>query len=487
MRDDRQPHDSQSQPRGLRLGERLRQLRVAAGLTQSELAGDRFSKEYVSQIERGKTRPTARRSSGSPIASASTPASSRAASPPTSAPGSRAPSPAPRRCTRRRRTRRPRRPSSRSPRPRARPACPSCRFARSSGAGSRRCASATTAPALELLNEARAISEAESFSDVERADVLLWLGGCRYQLNSIADGARPLQRGARARRALGPAVRRAQGEHPLLALALLAASARLRGGARGRRARARARRAGSTTCARSAPRTSRLRSSPTARATGCSPATTPSARARRTRELADRVHVSQLTNNLGGLNFLLGKTDQAVELLKESFAIALELGRDADAGRAVSSLAQVHLRTGERRAGRGAGAPGARAALRPGRLRRRGRERAARARPRRCSSRDGSTRPRRPSPPPRPASASSDRVAIALPHGLRAATLPLDGGITNGRPSSIARPQRRSRTFASRERKEVTDLTKARLIYLLLIASLFAYFLACVHGVWRDE
>src|SRR5436190_1615856 len=47
-----------SAPRGTRLGERLRQLRVAAGLTQTELAGDRFSKEYVSQIERGKTRPT---------------------------------------------------------------------------------------------------------------------------------------------------------------------------------------------------------------------------------------------------------------------------------------------------------------------------------------------------------------------------------------------------------------------------------------------
>src|SRR5436189_4394516 len=44
---------------GLRLGERLRQLRVAAGMTQTGLAGDRFSKEYVSQIERGKTRPTA--------------------------------------------------------------------------------------------------------------------------------------------------------------------------------------------------------------------------------------------------------------------------------------------------------------------------------------------------------------------------------------------------------------------------------------------
>src|SRR5919204_3005131 len=47
-----------AQPAAIRLGERLRQLRVAAGLTQSDLAGERFSKEYVSQIERGKTRPT---------------------------------------------------------------------------------------------------------------------------------------------------------------------------------------------------------------------------------------------------------------------------------------------------------------------------------------------------------------------------------------------------------------------------------------------
>jgi transcriptional regulator with XRE-family HTH domain len=45
-------------PRRERLGERLRQLRVTAGLTQTDLAGDRFSKEYISQIERGKTKPT---------------------------------------------------------------------------------------------------------------------------------------------------------------------------------------------------------------------------------------------------------------------------------------------------------------------------------------------------------------------------------------------------------------------------------------------
>jgi len=41
------------------LGERVRSLRAERGLTQQELAGDYCSKEYVSQIERGRTRPTA--------------------------------------------------------------------------------------------------------------------------------------------------------------------------------------------------------------------------------------------------------------------------------------------------------------------------------------------------------------------------------------------------------------------------------------------
>src|SRR5947199_9104163 len=58
MRDTTSRTTRRTSPEGVRLGERLRQLRVAAGLTQSELAGDRFSKEYMSQIERGKTRPT---------------------------------------------------------------------------------------------------------------------------------------------------------------------------------------------------------------------------------------------------------------------------------------------------------------------------------------------------------------------------------------------------------------------------------------------
>ncbi|MGZ4461257.1 MAG: helix-turn-helix domain-containing protein [Gaiellaceae bacterium] len=43
---------------GVGLGERVRQRRVSLGLTQTDLAGERFSKEYISQIELGKTRPT---------------------------------------------------------------------------------------------------------------------------------------------------------------------------------------------------------------------------------------------------------------------------------------------------------------------------------------------------------------------------------------------------------------------------------------------
>ncbi len=64
-------------------------------------------------------------------------------------------------------------------------------------------------------------------------------------------------------------------------------------------------------------------------------------------ELADRANVGRLLNNLGGIEFLLGKPEQAVEHLKHAFAVALEIGRDEDAATAVSSLAQVHLRSGD--------------------------------------------------------------------------------------------------------------------------------------------
>jgi tetratricopeptide (TPR) repeat protein len=64
-------------------------------------------------------------------------------------------------------------------------------------------------------------------------------------------------------------------------------------------------------------------------------------------ELGDVFGVGKCLNNLGGLAFLLDKPDDARRLLKESFQTLLDLGRDVEAAYAVSSLAQVQLRSGE--------------------------------------------------------------------------------------------------------------------------------------------
>ena len=47
------------------------------------------------------------------------------------------------------------------------------------------------------------------------------------------------------------------------------------------------------------------------------------------------------------MNSGIGKPESAVGYLKRAFSVALELGSDADAAQAVSSLAQVHLGTGD--------------------------------------------------------------------------------------------------------------------------------------------
>ena len=64
-------------------------------------------------------------------------------------------------------------------------------------------------------------------------------------------------------------------------------------------------------------------------------------------QCGDRPNVGKLLNNLGGLNFLLGKPEEAVANLKEAIAIGLDEANDVDAAYAISSLAQVHLRTGD--------------------------------------------------------------------------------------------------------------------------------------------
>jgi tetratricopeptide (TPR) repeat protein len=63
-------------------------------------------------------------------------------------------------------------------------------------------------------------------------------------------------------------------------------------------------------------------------------------------ECGDQQTEARLLNNLGGLSFLAGDAEPAVAYIKQAFALFLEIGNDADAAQAVSSLAQIHLRLG---------------------------------------------------------------------------------------------------------------------------------------------
>lgn len=333
-------------PQGLRLGERLRQLRVAAGLTQSDLAGDRFSKEYVSQIERGKTRPT--RETVEWLASrlavdAGFLANGVATDERGRLEGALARAEALYEAN-----------DDENAAAAFDPLVPSARATGVAelevralvGCGLAKMRLGAHREALKLLNEARAISESGSFSDVERADVLLRLGGCRYQLNSVQTAL------ALFDEALALAERSGM---PCDALKADILSWRSRCWRRQRdyeAAREDVERALELAQGVDDPRTigaAYFQASLIADREGHWVLARNYAEQARAAygELSDRVHFGQLTNNLGGLNFLLGKTEEAVDLLKEAFRIALDTGREADAAQAVSSLAQIHLRTGK--------------------------------------------------------------------------------------------------------------------------------------------
>ena len=330
---------------GLRLGERLRQLRVAAGLTQSDLAGERFSKEYISQIERGKTRPTrgtvdwlaARLGVDAGFLANGVATDDRGrlegalaraealyeANSDEEAVTAFEPLLASARAT----------------------GVPELQVRALVGLGLAKMRVGAHRQALELLNDARAISESAHFSDVERADVLLRLGGCRYQLNSVQTAL------ALFNEALQLAERSGMPCDQLKANILSWRSRCWRRQRDYEAAREDVERALQLAEDGNDPRTlgaAYFQASLIADREGhWVLARNYAERARLAYgELSDRIHYGQLTNNLGGLNFLLGKTDQAVELLKEAFSIALDNGREADAAQAVSSLAQIHLRTG---------------------------------------------------------------------------------------------------------------------------------------------
>ncbi|MCW2975390.1 MAG: hypothetical protein JWM06_671 [Actinomycetia bacterium] len=332
-------------PTGLRLGERLRQLRVAAGLTQSDLAGERFSKEYVSQIERGKTRPTRETidwlaanlgvdpgflangvatdergrlegalARGEALLEAGS-VEEAAAEYDVLVPAARA------------------------------TGLPELEVRALLGAGRTQVRMGALRNALELLNEARGLVESGSFSDVDRAEVFYVLGVCRYQLNSVQTALALLNE------ALSLAERSGLPSDTLRSNILSWRSRCWRRQRDYEAAREDIERALQLAEDVNDPRmvgAAYFQASLVADREGhWVLARGYAEKARAAYELlSDKIHVGQLTNNLGGLNFLLGNTDEAIVLLKEAFGIALETGRDADAAQAVSSLAQIHLRTG---------------------------------------------------------------------------------------------------------------------------------------------
>lgn len=337
-------HRTGRQPNG-GLGERMRTLRVNAGLTQTELAGDRFSKEYVSQIERGKTRPTqetlewlAQRLGVDPGFLASGVSADERGRIETALARAEALS------------------ENRQYDEAAEEftrivplirgiAATELEVRALSGEGWVRMRLGQVKDAIELLTRARSMAEDAMFSDVDRAEILFRLGACRVELSSIQT-------------ALGlfnEALGLAEGsELPC---------DRLRADIFAWRSRC-YRRQRDYEAARedleSALQLAEALDDPRTVATVYFHASAVAERqgqwvlARRYaeqakaqfEEIADRASVGKLLNNLGGLNFLLGKSDEAVDQLNESFRVLLEYGSEADAARAVSSLAQVNLRTG---------------------------------------------------------------------------------------------------------------------------------------------
>jgi tetratricopeptide (TPR) repeat protein len=331
---------------GLRLGERLRQLRVAGGMTQTELAGERFSKEYVSQIERGKTKPTPetirwladRLGVDADYLANGVSADERGR---VDAALARADA-----LLEARRNDEALEELERIGAAVLATGLPELEVRALSGEATVRIRRGEVREAIALLERARGLSEGSGFSDVERADVLFRLGVARYRLNSIQtaiglfDEALKLAERSEIR------------------------SDQLRSNILAWRSRCYRRRRDLEAAREDVERALELAESLNDKRIVADVhfqasiiadreghwvlARTYAERARAAyEELSDRGNLGRLLNNLGGLNFLLGHPEEAVELLKDAVRIALEVGDDVEAAYAVNGIAQVHLRTGD--------------------------------------------------------------------------------------------------------------------------------------------
>ncbi len=331
---------------GTRLGERVRSLRVAAGLTQTDLAGGRFSKEYISQIERGKTRPTddtvawlAERLRVDPAfltAGVSTEERTKL--------------------------------EARLARAEALSEAHSYAEAIDAFRAARPELEETSAPtlllralageawalmqhgeikdSLALLQRARELVEQPAFSDVDRAEVLFRVGVARYKLSSVSTSVALLDE----------ALSLAEGSGLPCDL--------LRADILGWRSRCRRRQRDFEAAREDVERALELaqdlgdkraiantyfQASMVAQRQGHYVLSRNYAQRARElyHELNDERNVGRLLLNLGGLTLLLGDEDKAVDYLQASIVRALEADSPPDAAQAFEGLAQVHLRRQE--------------------------------------------------------------------------------------------------------------------------------------------
>ncbi len=315
-------------------------------MTQTDLAGDRFSKEYVSQIERGKTRPTpetiqwlaARLGVDDGYLANGVSADERGR---VDAALARADALLEAR----------RNDEALQEFENVRAAVlatglPELEARALSGEATVRMRGGEVREAITLLERARALSEGSAFSEIERADILFRLGVARFKLNSVQTAISLFDE------ALKVAER---SEIP---------SDQLRSNIFAWRSRCYRRRRDLEAAREDVERALELAESLNDTRTAADVyfqasiiadreghwvlARSYAERAKAAyEELADRGNLGRLLNNLGGINFLLGHPDEALAFLKDAVRIALEVGNDAEAAHAVNGIAQVHLRSGD--------------------------------------------------------------------------------------------------------------------------------------------
>ena len=325
-----------------RIGDRVRSLRLAAGLTQTQLAGERFSKEYISQIERGKTRPneetigwlSVRLGVDAAFLGNGVSTDERGRIEALLARG-----------------------DALNEAHRYEESAELFQEVRAdigatgsaelevralSGEAWALMQLGDTRRAIDFLQVTREVTEGPQFTDVDRADILFRLGVCRYKLSSIATAVALLD------------------EALVLADRSGLPCDLLKADILGWRSRCRRRQRDFEAAREDVERALELAQSMDDRRIVANTYYQASLIVERMghwvlsrnyaqqakslyEELNDERNVGRLLQNLGGLHLLLGKPQEAIEHLKASFAIAVEVESQPDAAQALGNLATVHL------------------------------------------------------------------------------------------------------------------------------------------------